>query len=85
MTTVVEICSVPEADFNILLLPNEPTVIYFQNLVLMTGLRLNFSYMTFKHTTGLLRILGKTKKAYYDHEGQTKARESMIPKFYMFS
>ena len=43
--------------------------------------------MTFKHTNSLHRcraITGKMKKADKGHEGQTKARESTMPKFYDF-
>ena len=47
-------------------------------------IRLRYDFQAHQWSSYVSRIIGKMKKANKGHEGQTKARESRIPKFYDF-
>ena len=63
------------------------TVIYFQNfgfVRVFEVLLLIFDFQAYRWSSWVSRITGKMKKANKGCEGQTKARESTMPKFYDF-
>ena len=62
-------------------------MIYFQNFGMVRVFEvilLIFDFQAYRWSSWVSRITGKMKKANKGREGQTKARESTIPKFYHF-
>ena len=73
--------------FSWLLFNQWHTVIYFQNFGSVTVLEvilLTYDFQAYRWSSQVSRISGKMKKANKGREGQTKARESTMPKFYDF-